>query len=103
METTFAHPSAEASDAEREFGTDSEPALRFAPSPNGYLHLGHAYSALANERIARRLGAKLLLRLENIDAERCRSEFEEAIVEDLDWLGVAFEPAPRRQAEHFTC
>jgi glutamyl-Q tRNA(Asp) synthetase len=77
------------------------PTLRFAPSPNGYLHLGHAYSALANERAARRLGARLLLRFENIDVERCRPEYERAIVEDLDWLGIAFEPEPRRQAEHF--
>lgn len=75
--------------------------LRFAPSPNGYLHLGHAYSALVNERAARQLGGRLLLRFENIDIERCRQEYETAILEDLTWLGVAFEPSPRRQADHF--
>ena len=78
-----------------------QPVLRFAPSPNGYLHVGHAYSALANERAARKLGGRLLLRMENIDPERCRPEFETAITEDLAWLGVDFEPEPRRQAEHF--
>jgi len=75
--------------------------LRFAPSPNGYLHLGHAYSALLNYDLARELGGRLLLRIEDIDAERCRPEYEEAIYEDLRWLGVAWTEPVRRQSEHF--
>jgi glutamyl-Q tRNA(Asp) synthetase len=74
--------------------------LRFAPTPNGLLHLGHAYSALRNADLARRTGGRLLLRLEDTDPSRCRPEFETAILEDLDWLGVACEPNPRRQSEH---
>ncbi|MCX7323121.1 MAG: tRNA glutamyl-Q(34) synthetase GluQRS [Hyphomicrobiales bacterium] len=74
--------------------------LRFAPSPNGRLHLGHAYSVLQNEAEARRLGGRLLLRIEDIDPTRCRPEFEAAILSDLRWLGVAFEPEVRRQSEH---
>jgi glutamyl-Q tRNA(Asp) synthetase len=77
-----------------------QPVLRFAPSPNGRLHLGHAYSALQNEAEARRLGGRLLLRIEDIDPTRCRPEFEAAIHEDLHWLGIAFEPEVRRQSEH---
>jgi len=76
------------------------PVLRFAPTPNGYLHLGHAYSALRNADVAQRLGGRLLLRFEDIDPARCRPEFEAAALEDLTWLGVSFEPAPRRQSEH---
>jgi glutamyl-Q tRNA(Asp) synthetase len=76
------------------------PVLRFAPTPNGLLHLGHAYSALRNAELAARLGGRLLLRFEDIDPERCRPEFEAAICEDLDWLGVRSEPNPRRQSEH---
>ncbi len=75
--------------------------LRFAPSPNGYLHLGHAYSALLNADMARELGGRLLLRMEDIDAERCRPEYEAAILEDLSWLGIGFEPPVRRQSDHF--
>jgi glutamyl-Q tRNA(Asp) synthetase len=74
--------------------------LRFAPTPNGLLHLGHAYSALRNADCAARLGGRLLLRFEDTDPSRCRPEFEAAILEDLDWLGVACEPNPRRQSEH---
>ena len=75
--------------------------LRFAPSPNGYLHLGHAYSALLNYDMAREFGGRLLLRIEDIDAARCRPEYEAAIREDLRWLGISgLEPA-RRQSEHF--
>ena len=59
------------------------PVFRFAPSPNGYLHLGHAYSALLNFDLARRRGGRFLLRIEDIDATRCRPEFEAAIYEDL--------------------
>jgi glutamyl-Q tRNA(Asp) synthetase len=76
------------------------PVLRFAPTPNGLLHLGHAYSALRNAALADRLGAKLLLRFEDIDPARCRPEYEAAILDDLAWLGVACEPNPRRQSEH---
>jgi glutamyl-Q tRNA(Asp) synthetase len=75
--------------------------LRFAPSPNGRLHLGHAFSALTNERIAARLGGRLLLRIEDIDVTRCRPEFEQAIHEDLAWLGLRFDGVVRRQLEHF--
>jgi glutamyl-Q tRNA(Asp) synthetase len=75
--------------------------LRFAPSPNGYLHLGHAYSALLNCDMARELGGRLLLRIEDIDTQRCRPEFEAAIHEDLHWLGVAWDEPVRRQSEHF--
>jgi len=74
--------------------------LRFAPSPNGYLHLGHAYSALLNHDMAREFGGRLLLRIEDIDAERCRPEYEAAIYEDLHWLGIAFIEPARRQSEH---
>src|ERR1700761_3004510 len=76
------------------------PVFRFAPSPNGYLHLGHAYSALLNVELARASGGGFLLRIEDIDATRCRPEFEQAIDEDLAWLGIAWEQPVRRQAEH---
>lgn len=78
----------------------SPPVFRFAPSPNGYLHLGHAYSALLNFDLARRNGGRFLLRIEDIDPTRCRPEFEEAVFEDLAWLGVAWEQPVRRQSEH---
>jgi glutamyl-Q tRNA(Asp) synthetase len=77
------------------------PVFRFAPSPNGYLHLGHAYSALLNFDLARRTGGRFLLRIEDIDATRCRPEFEAAIYEDLAWLGISWETPVRRQSEHF--
>ncbi len=76
------------------------PVFRFAPSPNGYLHLGHAYSALLNFDCARQAGGRLLLRIEDIDATRCRPEFEAAIYQDLAWLGIAWESPVRRQSEH---
>src|SRR6478609_5749615 len=79
----------------------SKPVFRFAPSPNGRLHLGHALSALANEALAEGMGGRLLLRIENIDLARSRQEFVAGIVEDLGWLGIAFEPDIRRQSEHF--
>jgi glutamyl-Q tRNA(Asp) synthetase len=78
----------------------ARPVLRFAPSPNGLLHLGHALSALANEALAAALGGRLLLRIEDIDRTRCRPEFEAAMIDDLAWLGIAFETPPRRQSEH---
>jgi glutamyl-Q tRNA(Asp) synthetase len=76
------------------------PVFRFAPSPNGYLHLGHAYSALLNFDLARRSGGRFLLRIEDIDSTRCRPEFEAAIYQDLGWLGIAWETPVRRQSEH---
>ncbi len=74
--------------------------FRFAPSPNGHLHLGHAYSALLNADLARAAGGRLLLRIEDIDETRCRPEYEAAIYEDLRWLGLAWEEPVRRQSEH---
>lgn len=77
--------------------------FRFAPSPNGPLHLGHAYSALLNFDLARKSGGRFLLRIEDIDLTRCRPEFEAAIYADLAWLGLAWEVPVRRQSEHFGC
>jgi glutamyl-Q tRNA(Asp) synthetase len=77
------------------------PVFRFAPSPNGYLHLGHAYSAMLNADLARETGGRLLLRIEDIDTTRCKPEFEAAIDEDLTWLGLSWERPPRRQSRHF--
>ncbi len=74
---------------------------RFAPSPNGYLHLGHALSALTGFRAARRAGGRFLLRIEDIDLTRARPEFEAAILEDLAWLGLSWERPVRRQSGHF--
>ncbi len=79
-----------------------QPVFRFAPSSNGYLHLGHAYSALLNFDLARDTGGRFLLRIEDIDATRCRPEFETAIYEDLTWLGIAWETPVRRQSEHLS-
>ena len=75
--------------------------LRFAPSPNGYLHLGHAYSALLNHDMARDLGGRLLLRIEDIDVSRCRPEYEAAIYQDLEWLGISWDESVRRQSKQF--
>lgn len=69
---------------------------RFAPSPTGLLHLGHAHSAL----FARRAGTRCLLRIEDIDATRCRPEYTEALVEDLAWLGLRFDGPLRHQSRH---
>jgi glutamyl-Q tRNA(Asp) synthetase len=77
-----------------------QPVFRFAPSPNGCLHLGHALSALINFDMARAAGGRLLLRIEDIDATRCRPEYEAAIYEDLAWLGLSWEEPVRRQSEH---
>ena len=74
---------------------------RFAPSPTGYLHLGHAGSALAVWAAADAAGGEVLLRIEDIDVTRCRPEFEAGIVEDLAWLGLVWDGAVRRQSEHF--
>ena len=73
---------------------------RFAPSPTGHLHLGHAYSALIAHDRSRRAGGRFLLRIEDIDTVRSRPEFESAILEDLAWLGVTWDGAVRRQSEH---
>jgi glutamyl-Q tRNA(Asp) synthetase len=78
----------------------STPLFRFAPSPNGYLHLGHAFSALLNFDMARAAGGRFLLRIEDIDRSRCRPHFETAIYQDLAWLGIVWEEPVRRQSEH---
>lgn len=78
-----------------------KPVYRFAPSPNGLLHLGHALSAFLNHDMARENGGRLLLRMEDIDQTRCTPELERAIHDDLDWLGLGFEKPVRRQSEHF--
>ncbi len=77
------------------------PVFRFAPSPNGYLHLGHALSALLNADLARACRGSLLLRIEDIDRTRCKPEYEQAIHDDLTWLGMTWEQPVRRQSEHF--
>ncbi len=74
---------------------------RFAPSPTGYLHLGHAYAALIAFRIARERGGRFLLRMEDIDTARCQSEYADAIEDDLSWLGIAWDGGVRRQSQHF--
>lgn len=78
----------------------SSPVFRFAPTPNGPLHLGHALSALLNSAMARREGGKLLLRIEDIDLARAEPEHERAIYEDLAWLGIEWEKPVRRQSDH---
>ncbi|TIT23215.1 MAG: tRNA glutamyl-Q(34) synthetase GluQRS [Mesorhizobium sp.] len=75
--------------------------FRFAPSPNGELHLGHAYSGLLNRKMAKARGGRLLLRIEDIDTTRCTPEFEAGIFRDLKWLGLGWEEPVRRQSEHF--
>ena len=74
---------------------------RFAPSPTGYLHLGHVRSALEGWEAARRRAGRFLLRLEDIDRTRCRDEYAAAIIEDLAWLGLDWDGPVRRQSEHF--
>lgn len=73
---------------------------RFAPSPTGALHLGHAFAALTAYDAARAADGRFLLRIEDLDATRCRPEFEAAIHEDLAWLGVTWDAPVRRQSEH---
>ena len=73
---------------------------RFAPSPTGRLHLGHAHAALFAWRAARAAGGRFLLRIEDIDGDRCRPDFEAAIAEDLAWLGLDWEQPVHRQSEH---
>lgn len=81
--------------------SNTPPRFRFAPSPNGELHLGHAYSALKTWELAERLGGEVLLRIEDIDAGRTRERFVEQIYEDLAWLGLTWPEPVRRQSEHF--
>ena len=76
------------------------PVFRFAPSPNGPLHLGHALSALLNADMAAESGGRMLVRIEDVDVTRARPEHERAILDDLDWLGIAYERPVRRQSEH---
>jgi glutamyl-Q tRNA(Asp) synthetase len=73
---------------------------RFAPSPTGYLHRGHAYSALTAFSAAQAASGRFLLRIEDIDATRCRPEYETALLEDLAWLGLTWEIPVRRQSDH---
>lgn len=73
---------------------------RFAPSPTGLLHLGHAYAALFAEALAHEAGGRFLVRIEDIDSARCRPEFEDKIYQDLCWLGLEWETPVRRQSEH---
>lgn len=77
------------------------PVFRFAPSPNGELHLGHALSALTNRNMAASVGGRLLLRIEDIDVTRCTPEYEAGMFRDLAWLGLTWEEPVRRQSEHF--
>ena len=79
----------------------SKPILRFAPSPNGRLHLGHAYSALYTWQAAALLGGTALLRMEDTDPERCKPEFAQAIIEDLHWLGLAWPEPVMVQSQRF--
>ncbi|MEO8530474.1 MAG: tRNA glutamyl-Q(34) synthetase GluQRS [Deltaproteobacteria bacterium] len=72
---------------------------RFAPSPTGFLHLGHAFSAITAHDLARVMGGKFLLRIEDLDPARCRPEFEAAIVEDLAWMGLAPDEPTVRQSD----
>lgn len=76
------------------------PVFRFAPSPNGELHLGHAFSALTDFALCRAAGGRFLLRIEDIDPQRCRPEYEAQILDDLAWLGISWEQPVRRQSAH---
>lgn len=75
--------------------------MRFAPSPNGYLHLGHAYSALLTRRWADHMGGRFLLRIEDIDLNRCKPELTTALFEDLAWLGLSWEGEVWHQSQRF--
>jgi glutamyl-Q tRNA(Asp) synthetase len=78
----------------------SAPVFRFAPSPNGYMHVGHALSALMNFELAQSKRGRFLLRIDDIDRTRCRADYETAIYEDLAWLGLSWEQPVRRQSDH---
>lgn len=77
------------------------PVVRFAPSPNGHLHIGHACSAILNHNFAQESGGRFLLRIEDLDQDRFRAEFLAQIEDDLAWLGLKWEKPVRRQSEHF--
>ena len=77
----------------------TDPVFRFAPSPNGRLHLGHAYSALLNLRMARAAGGRILLRIEDTDRVRCRPDLERQMLADLEWLGFEWDDPPLRQSD----
>ncbi len=79
---------------------DPPAVARFAPTPSGYLHLGHAYSALFAWEAARAGQGRFHLRIEDIDIGRCRPEFERGIYDDLTWLGLAWDGEPYRQSDH---
>ena len=81
--------------------SEKQRVFRFAPSPNGELHLGHAYCALLNKKLARACEGKLLLRIENIDTARCTPELEHQMLKDLEWIGFEWDEPPRRQSDHF--
>ena len=74
---------------------------RFAPSPTGWLHLGNARTAIFSYLFAKHHGGKLVLRIEDTDRERSKKEYEEAILEDLKWLGIEWDEGPYRQSERF--
>jgi len=76
------------------------PATRFAPSPTGLLHRGHAYSALSAHQRAKELGGRFVLRIEDIDQTRCRPAFTAALLDDLAWLGLSWEQPVRVQSQH---
>ncbi|MEM7461147.1 MAG: tRNA glutamyl-Q(34) synthetase GluQRS [Pseudomonadota bacterium] len=77
------------------------PVFRFAPSPNGLMHLGHAYSAMLNLKMARDNNGKMLLRIEDIDTVRCTPENEKRMLEDLEWIGFEWDEEPMRQSSQF--
>ncbi|PHS23973.1 MAG: tRNA glutamyl-Q(34) synthetase GluQRS [Robiginitomaculum sp.] len=79
----------------------SDFVTRFAPSPSGLLHLGHAFSALFAFSASQNAGGRFILRIEDIDTTRCRAEFEHTMMDDLRWLGLKWEAPVRRQSEHF--
>ncbi|SCX07592.1 Glutamate-tRNA ligase [Agrobacterium sp. DSM 25558] len=83
------------------FLSGQKPVFRFAPSPNGRLHLGHALSAILNHDMAKDEGGRFLLRIEDIDVVRCTPELEQRIYEDLTWLGLSWDEPVRRQSENF--
>ncbi len=78
----------------------TRPTFRFAPSPNGFLHIGHAFSALFTARAAREAGGRFIVRIEDIDVARSSETFVEALLTDLAWLGLAWEEPVRRQSAH---
>ncbi len=80
---------------------DRQAIFRFAPSPNGYLHIGHAYSALLNFNLAQKMQGKFLLRIENIDITRTRQIYIDAIYEDLHWLGIKWAKPVLLQSNRF--